>query len=155
MSDKIDLHGLTKIEAIESLINFYNSRVKNGNLTPFEVIHGYGSSGVGGVLRARIHGFLNNFSDELEFDSGKDSFLNNPGSTRIIPKKMLPDAIDLLGEEILDFCDAPKTLSKITGKFHRYDETKVQACIKQLEKQKRLTTFHKGSYKVYQSTKLT
>ena len=154
MTDQIDLHGLTKIEAIESFIKFYNTRVKKGNLTPFEVIHGYGSSGVGGVLRTRIRGFLSSFSEELEFDSGKDPFLNNPGSTRVIPKKPLPDIIDLLGEEILDYCDAPKTLSKIIGKFHRYDEAKVQSSIKLLEKQKRLKIFNKGAHKVYQSSNI-
>ena len=124
MSDKIDLHGLTRIEAIEAFIKFYNSRVKKGNLIPFEVIHGYGSSGVGGVLLNKIRSFLSGFPDELDFDSGKDPFSINPGSTRVIPKKPLPQAVDLLSEEILDFCEAPKTLSKIVGKFHRYEENK-------------------------------
>ncbi len=151
MSDKIDLHGLTRIEAIEAFIKFYNSRVKNGNLIPFEVVHGYGSSGVGGVLLTKIRGFLANHSEELEFDSGKNPFSINPGSTRVIPKKPLPDAIDLLSEEILDFCDSPKTISKIIGKFHRYDESKIQTSIKLLEKQNRLKSFYKGAYKVYQS----
>lgn len=151
MKDEIDLHGLTKIEAIEALIKFYNSRVKKGNLTPFEVIHGYGSSGVGGVLLNRIRGFLSNFSEELEFDYGKNPLFCNPGSTRVFPKKPLPETIDLLGEEILDFCEAPKTLSKIIGKFHRYEESKIQASIKLLEKQKRLKIFYKGSFKVFQT----
>lgn len=151
MKDEIDLHGLTKIEAIEALIKFYNSRVKKGNLTPFEVIHGYGSSGVGGVLLTRIRGFLSNFSEELEFDYGKNPLFCNPGSTRVFPKKPLPETIDLLGEEILDFCEAPKTLSKIIGKFHRYEESKIQASIKLLEKQKRLKIFYKGSFKVFQT----
>lgn len=150
MSDKLDLHGFTKIEAIEELIKFYNNRVKKGNLTPFEVIHGYGSSGVGGVLLTRIRSFLSGFPDQLEFDSGKNPFAVNPGSTRVIPKKLLPQAVDLLGEEILDFCEAPKTLSKIVGKFHRYEESKIQASIKLLEKQNRLKSFYKGAFKVYQ-----
>ncbi len=151
MSDKIDLHGLTRIEAIEAFIKFYNSRVKKGNLSPFEVIHGYGSSGVGGVLLKIIRGFLSGFPDELDFDSGKNPFSINPGSTRVIPKKPLPDALDLLGEEILDFCDSPKTITKITGKFHRFEETKIIFSIKLLIKQKRLKSFNKGSYKVYQA----
>ena len=151
MSDKIDLHGLTRIEAIEAFIKFYNSRVKKGNLSPFEVIHGYGSSGVGGVLLKIIRGFLSGFPDELDFDSGKNPFSINPDSTRVIPKKPLPDALDLLGEEILDFCDSPKTITKITGKFHRFEETKIIFSIKLLIKQKRLKSFNKGSYKVYQA----
>ena len=36
-------------------------------------------------------------------------------------------------------------------KFHRYEESKIQASIKLLEKQSRLKTFNKGSYKVYQA----
>ena len=151
MNDKLDLHGLTKIEAIETLIKFYNSRVKKGNLTPFEVIHGYGSTGVGGVLQKRVRGFLTGFPDELEYDFGKNPLCINPGSTRVIPKKPLPEFTDLLSEEILDFCEAPKTFSKIVGKFHRYEETKIQASIKLLEKQKRLKSFNKGAYKVFQA----
>ena len=151
MSDKLDLHGFTKLEAIEEFIKFYNTRVKKGNLAPFEVIHGYGSSGVGGVLLTRIRGFLSNYPDELDFDSGKDPFAANPGSTRVIPKKPLPEAVDLLSEGILDFCEAPKTLSKIVGKFHRYEEAKIQAAIKKLEKQNRLKLFYKGNFKVYQA----
>ncbi len=151
MNDKLDLHGLTKIEAIEALIKFYNSRVKKGNLTPFEVIHGYGSTGVGGVLQKRVRGFLASFQDALDYDFGKNPLSINPGSTRVIPKKPLPEFTDLLSEEILDFCEAPKTLSKIVGKFHRYEEAKIQASIKLLEKQKRLKSFNKGTYKVYQA----
>jgi hypothetical protein len=151
VSDKLDLHGFTKLEAIEEFIKFYNARVKKGNLTPFDVIHGYGSSGVGGVLLTRIRGFLSNFPDELDFDFGKDPFAANPGATRVIPKKTLPEAVDLLSEGILDFCEAPKTLSKIIGKFHRYEEAKIQNAIKQLEKQNRLKFFYKGSFKVYQA----
>lgn len=154
MSNEIDLHGLTRIEAIEALVKFYNSRVKNGNLVPFDVIHGYGSSGVGGVLCKRIRSFLESFSDRLEFDFGKGVFSYNPGKTRIIPKKPLPDAIDMLSEEILDYCDTAKTVTKITGKFHRYGETKVLAAIKQLEKQGSLKKLHKGAIKVYQADSL-
>lgn len=149
MTNEIDLHGYTKLEAIEELVKFYNARVKKGNLTPFEVIHGYGSNGVGGVLRTRIRGFLAGFEDCLEFDSGKDPFENNPGKTRIIPRKPLPDTLDLLGEEILDFCDTAKPINKITGKFHRIGETKVLAAVKNLEKQGRLKMTHKGALKVY------
>ncbi len=152
MTNEIDLHGFTKLEAIEELVKFYNSRVKKGNLTPFEVIHGYGSSGVGGVLRTRIRGFLASFEDCLTFDSGKNPFENNPGITRIIPRKPLPDAVDLLGEEILDFCDTPKPINKITGKFHRIGEVKTLEAVKRLEKQGRIKVSYKGALKVY-STK--
>lgn len=150
MNNEIDLHGLTRIEAIEAFVEFYNSRVKKGNLTPFNVIHGYGSSGVGGVLRSRIRGFLANFSDKLEFDSGSNPFEFNPGITRVIPRKPLPDAVDLLSEEILEYCDTPKAVSKITGKLRRYGESKVLNAIKQLEKQGRLKLSYKGSLRLYQ-----
>ena len=149
MTNEIDLHGFTKLEAIEEQVKFYNARVKKGNLTPFEVIHGYGSTGVGGVLRTRIRGFLAGFEDCLEFDSGKDPFENNPGKTRIIPRKPLPDTVDLLGEEILDFCDTPKPINKITGKFHRIGEVKTLEAVKRLEKQGRIKVSYKGALKVY------
>ena len=151
MSNELDLHGLTKLEAIKELVDFYNSRVKRGNLSPFDVIHGYGSSGVGGVLRTRIRGFLSSFSGYLDFDFGSSCLEFNPGKTRVIPRKALPEAVDILAEEILEFCDNAKTLSKISGKFCRVGETQVLAALKALEKQKRLKVFYKGSFKVYQS----
>lgn len=57
----------------------------------------------------------------------------------------------MLSEEILDFCDVAKTASQISGKFHRYGETRVQAALKQLEKQGRLKSFYKGTFKVFQN----
>ena len=50
-SRSIDLHERTVAEAIREFVRFYNACVRNGYRGRLEVIHGYGSSGSGGVIR--------------------------------------------------------------------------------------------------------
>lgn len=56
----IDLHGLTWTEAQAAFIEFYNGAVRQagGKAGSLNVVHGYGSTGTGGVLRTRLRGFL-------------------------------------------------------------------------------------------------
>ena len=57
----LDLHGLTWTEAQAAFIDFYNGAVRqaSGNAgSRLDVVHGYGSTGTGGVLRTRLRGFL-------------------------------------------------------------------------------------------------
>ncbi|NCB37426.1 MAG: hypothetical protein EOM80_01545 [Erysipelotrichia bacterium] len=152
MNNEIDLHGYTQIEAIEALVRFYNSRVKKGDRSRFDVIHGYGSSGTGGALRVKIRSFLLRHADCLRFEAGENYSPANPGKTLVIPIKDLPEAVDLLAEEILEYCStAARTINKISGKFRRYGDARVQASLKSLEKQGALTTFFKGQYRHYQA----
>jgi len=149
MSSGIDLHGLTVIAAIEKFVLFYNQRVKSNNLSSFEVVHGYGSSGEGGAIRTRLRSFLSRHSDYLGFISGEGIFPPNPGKTIVSPRKALPTMVDQLGEEILEFCVSAKTASKISGKFRRHGEDKIQSALKSLERQNLLESFFKGQYRHY------
>ena len=52
----LDLHGLTWAEAEASFIEFYNQTVRQAgkDAVRLDVVHGYGSSGTGGVWRIRV-----------------------------------------------------------------------------------------------------
>ena len=86
---KIDLHGLTEQGAIRKLIQDYNAYVRSGGRDPIWIIHGYGSSGRGGVLKQAIGRYLaanaGRFDRVVEGD-----LLANPGATIVYPKRLLP-----------------------------------------------------------------
>ena len=87
--EEIDLHGLTVAEALSRLAEHCNARVRAGNSGPVRVVHGYGSSGRGGDLRAAVREFLSRHSTRIEFVPGEQYF-NNPGMTIVYPKFTLP-----------------------------------------------------------------
>ena len=86
----IDLHGLTESEALRRFIRDYNAYVRSGVRDPIWVVHGYGSSGRGGVLRDAVRRYisanLGRFDKVVEGDH-----LANPGVTLIYPKRLLPE----------------------------------------------------------------
>jgi len=92
-SDEIDLHGLTVAEGLARLTRHYNARLKSGNSGPIRIVHGYGSSGRGGDLRAAVREFLGRHAGRLEFVPG-ETYFNNPGVTIVYPRHPLPAAID-------------------------------------------------------------
>ena len=114
------------------------------------VIHGYGSTGEGGVLRMRFRKFLSRFEGHLEFTPGEE-FDGNQGWTIVRPLVRLPDSTEMLAEDILDYCERPRTLSKVAGKFRRHGDPAVKQAIKSLERQGRLRKGHKGRYVTYQA----
>ena len=148
----LDLHGLTWVEAEASFIEFYNQTLSRpGNAAiRLDIVHGYGSTGIGGVLVTRLRKFLNRYASRLEFHPGEKVDLN-PGHTIVVPLKPLPPLKDQLSQEIWDFCARPRSQSKIIGKFRRHGEMVVLSTIKTLEKQKRLTPSNQGSHKIYQA----
>ena len=150
---EIDLHGHTWLEAQEEFIEFYNGtldRVGNATSVQLGVIHGYGSTGEGGVIRERLRGFLQRFGDRLEFLKGED-FDGNPGLTIVIPLKRLPDRDGLLAEAIWKFCERPRSRSKVIGKFRKHGSPKVMQAVRSLEKEGRLTPRRKGAMKMYEA----
>lgn len=151
MIDEIDLHGLTRVEAIEKLVEFYNSRVNKGNKDRFYVIHGYGSTGTGGILLKAVRGFLKRNEAYLEFEAGEDSFAQNLGQTIVYPRKSLPDVKDILAEQILEYCETPKTISKISGKFRRHGDVKIREAIRFLEKDGLLVSAITGHYRTWKA----
>jgi hypothetical protein len=151
MHKELDLHGLTILEAVELFIGFYNSQIKKGDYSRFEVIHGYGSSGEGGAIRGRLRSFLARHGEFLSFVAGEECRPPNPGKTLVCPVKPLPSTVDILAEEILAYCEVAKTITKISGRFRRHGEAKVQVALKNLEKLNLLTSFYKGQYRHYQA----
>jgi hypothetical protein len=119
---------------MEQFVDFYNSCVRSGYRGCIEVIHGYGSSGVGGKIQQELRRYLARNSERLEIYVPGD--LGNPGITRVYPKRLLPasrnrssgqnpgqnsDQAMRAREAILNFCETPKSkervFSKLTGRF--------------------------------------
>ncbi len=151
MKNEIDLHGFLAAKAIEEFIKHYNERVRRGDLSQISVIHGYGSSGTGGKILVKLRNFLARNSDKLSYTAGEESIARNPGITLVKPRKLLPEIIDMLASEILDYCEQPKTRNRIAGKFRNAGETRIKEAITELEKKDLLTSFNKGQHRVYQS----
>ena len=150
---EIDLHGHTWLEAQEEFIKFYNGtldRVDCATHVQLGVIHGYGSTGEGGVIRKRLRRFLQRFGDRLEFLKGED-LDGNRGLTIVTPIKRLPDRGGLLAEAIWEYCERPRSRSKVIGKFRKHGSPKVLQAVKSLEMEGRLTPRRKGAMKMYEA----
>ncbi len=145
---ELDLHGKTWAEALEEFVDAYNRAVPSGRT--LRVVHGYGSTGTGGVLRARFRGFLERHSDRLEFARGEAAD-GNPGHTLVTPKIPLPGADAALNELVWDYCEQPKTMSRIAGQFRRYGAPRVQQAVRSLEGQRRLRKVVKGKTSQYKA----
>jgi hypothetical protein len=116
-----------------------------------DVVHGYGSTGTGGVLRTRLRAFLERQSSCLEFVPG-ENLDGNQGHTIVVPLKSLASLGDQREEEIWAYCAQPRTLSKITGKFRRHGEPEVLHAIHALERQQRIHAVgKKGALSLYQA----
>lgn len=137
---------------MEAFIDFYNGALRSpgGSGVKLTVVHGYGSTGVGGVLRTRFRAFLQRHASRLEFTPG-EHVDGNPGQTIVTPLKPLPVIEELLAEQVWEYCERPKTMSKITGKFRRHGQPRVAEAVRLLEGQRRLRTEVKGKARVYQA----
>jgi dsDNA-specific endonuclease/ATPase MutS2 len=91
----IDLHNYTVAEAIREFARFYNGCVRSGYRGRLEVIHGYGSSGSGGVIREDLRKYLKAHAEVFgEFLAGES--LRNPGVTILYPgEKQAPMPLGL------------------------------------------------------------
>ena len=145
--DKLDLHGLTVNAALERFVQEYNVRVKCGQLGCWEIIHGYGSSGEGGVIRNKLRAFLGQHRDKLKYEAG-DKY-GNPGWTWVYPKMKLPDHREQLIAHILDFCSAPKSDEKVLREFTNESGLQVKDTIRSLVKLGTLKTINKSGLTQY------
>lgn len=151
----IDFHGQTWADALPEFIVLYNRALAaqsgSGGST-LDVIHGYGSTGAGGVLKKRIRAYLARHADRelLQFRPGEDVD-GNQGHTLVTPLKPLPTTDDLLAEQILEYCETPRAQSKITGRFRRYGDPQTLSAIRTLERQGRLRATPHGKVKRYQA----
>ena len=129
LSRSIDLHNCTVPEAIREFVRFYNGCVRSGYHGRMEVIHGYGSSGVGGTIRQELRKYLATHADQFGAFLAGDS-VGNPGVTILYPRESLAavpqgsGSMPLLNtaqEAIRRFCNTPKTkeriLIKLRGRF--------------------------------------
>ena len=149
----LDIHGHSWAEAIETFIEFCNSallQTDGRSGVTLDVMHGYGSTGTGGVLRSRLRGFLERNNDCIEFRTGEAADAN-PGHTLVTLLKMLPDTSELLAEQIWEYCTSAKSMSKITGAFRRHGQPKVSQALRTLEKQNRLLVVHNNAHKLFRA----
>ena len=150
---EIDLHGLTWQESLTMFIEAYNdafdSAVKPSDVQ-VRVVHGYGSSGEGGVLRKRLRSFCQRFEDYLEVTTGEE-IDGNRGCTIVSPRRRLPDMHDMLAENIRAYCKRPRSCSKVLGRFRRYGHPHIMQTIRSLEKQGRLRRHNKRGLAMYEA----
>ena len=152
-SYELDLHGMTWRKSLEEFIALYNHSIgctDDPTSVQIKMIHGYGSSGEGGVIGNRLRSFCQRFETYLEFTPG-EQIDGNMGCTVVTPIKRLPETDDLLAEQIWEYCEQPRPRSKIVGKFRRYGNPRIGEAIKSLEKQRRLTTLRKSGLTMYQA----
>jgi DNA-nicking Smr family endonuclease len=87
-SRSINLHNFTVTEALREFVRFYNNCVRSGYRGRLEVIHGYGSTGGGGVIREELRRYLKAHAAIFgEFLAGES--LRNPGVTILYVKETL------------------------------------------------------------------
>ena len=142
---EIDLHGMTWRDSLEDFMRLYEDVIGETSVpgdTLITVVHGYGSTGEGGVLRTRLRNFLTRFEEYLEFTPG-EQIDGNQGCTIVRPLRRLPDSTELLSEDVWSYCQTPKTRSKIASRFRRHGDPRVIEAIKSLERQGRLRRVHK------------
>ena len=147
---ELDCHGKTWAEALAEFIARYNGALQAGSGDTLDIIHGYGSTGAGGTIRARLRAFLGRYSDRLEWQPG-ESVDGNHGHTLVRPGRPLPEAGDLLAEQVWEYCARPRTASKITGKFRRHGDDRTLEAIRALEREGRLRSANRGRVKTYQA----
>ncbi len=144
----IDLHEMNRNEAIRFFIDKYNEAFKGGYRGEITVIHGYGSSGRGGVIKKELKEFLDSHRGYLTYTVD-----TNPGATLVTPLKAINEMQDMISMEILEFCrNTPKTMEKIKGNFFKkYKNNEINACIKRLVKQGYITAILKKNGEVYRT----
>lgn len=112
LSARIDLHDLLVDEALRTFFDQYNLCVSRGN-KKIEVIHGYGSSGVGGAIKSAFRRYLKTHSKHFAGVTLGDD-LANPGVTIVYPVGRLPKRID--PAVLSDTKRLPAVCSRLQGK---------------------------------------
>lgn len=147
---QVDCHGKTWPEALAEFIALYNRALQSDGAATLDIIHGYGSGGVGGTMRVRFRAFLARYPQRLEYQPG-EQVDGNRGHTLVLPIAPLPDTDDLLAEQVWEYCRQPRTLRKITGRFRRHGDRRVMQAVRALEKERRLRAVNRGRVKAYEA----
>lgn len=77
----LDVHGLDAEEAIYRVLSKFDHLIKHGQRQRIDVIHGYGSSGVGGSLRRLLRETFDRC--KIEYFCG-ELLDGNPGHTVVL-----------------------------------------------------------------------
>ena len=85
----------------------------------------------------------------LNFITG-ESQDGNEGHTFVTPVKPLPVGDEELEELILDYCERPRTIDKITGEFHRHGFPAVKSSVSALERSGALKSSLRGRFRFYE-----
>ncbi len=151
---ELDLHGHTWNEARNAFTHLYNDSFDaNGRVlvSTIDVIHGYGSTGEGGVIRDRLRKFLERHPVYLEFVPGEDMD-GNQGHTLVAPKEPLPRDEDVLLNDIVEYCRRPRTQEKVAGEFiRRADAPEIKQALGQLQRQGRLKKVVKNNRPMFEA----
>jgi hypothetical protein len=148
-TDDLDLHGFTVAESIELFVQQYNCRVDDNQYDCWKVIHGYGSTGEGGVIRVKLRAFLDEHLDKLRYEAGDD--YGDPGWTFVYAKVHLPDQRERMAAAILSFCSEGKSEEKILREFAKLGEVQVKQAVHSLARQGKLKTVNKGTKVLYRA----
>lgn len=147
---ELDLHGLRVSEALERFVKTHNTLV--GKKEGFRVIHGYGSSGIGGQIRSAVRALLTQNPNSARWIRGEEMDLN-PGCTLVYPLRRLPTGADRLWAAMCEYCATPRTRNQVISKFLRLaPESTINSSLRQLERRGSLRTFMKNGYRHYVST---
>ena len=138
-TSELDVHGMTQTEAVEALVGACNAALSRGGRSAVvRVVHGYGSSGAGGVLRARLRRFCDAHADRTRYVRGEDTD-NNPGLTVVTVVGPLPDARQRLGDAIVRYCAGrPRPKERIARRFRKAGDRAVAAALLDLVRTGRL-----------------
>jgi hypothetical protein len=119
MAKTIDLHGFTVKDALDEVVYQYNAELIWGSKNNLYVIHGYGSTGVGGIIRRTLRMYL--ASRNVTFKCGDDN--NNRGVTIVyIGQHLLtrdPCLPRVEGSMPNKPWQEPGSLSKLETEYHR------------------------------------
>lgn len=141
----IDLHEMTVSEALDYFIGTYNSN-KGQSL---KIIHGYGSSGVGGRIKSAVRNFIElnkSCFNRVEFG---EILERNQGYTIVHYRSALPEKDDQLKDKIITYCTiSAKTKEKIISEFRRFGTGLVNQSVKELVSTGRLSEI-KGKVKKF------
>ena len=107
------------------------------------VIHGYGSSGQGGVIKDRLRAFCARFPDHLDAIAGEEVD-GNAGMTDVTVLESFPNEIERLAQEIHRYCGRGRTTGEIDGRFRRHGKAHIDKATALLRRQGRLVRTRYG-----------
>lgn len=147
----LDMHGKTVAQALEQLEGVWRGEAASASPRAIRVIHGYGSTGVGGDIRDAVRAHCLASRDALSMLAGEDGD-GNPGVTVI--RVLAPlDGLRALAAAIERFCrKAARTKAVVERRFsERHGATMVREAIGLLRREGRVVRARKGRVWVFRA----